>query len=151
MKKTLEMRIGEYNTHFYFLENPEDFNFNLSPVRMIYRNEALRTGNRDLYAGYLSEYYPNEMAAELQDFDKKIGTLVKMDETQVKEYMDENGYNLLQGDLHMSEQDCIFFGVRVDKDNIDLETVNNIDDYINPIARIEDVFLNKEWTWIIKG
>jgi len=151
MKKTLEMRIGEYNTHFYFLENPEDFNFNLSPVRMIYRNEALRTGNRDLYAGYLSEYYPNEMAAELQDFDEKIGTLVKMDENQVKEYMDENSYNLLQGDLHMSEQDCIFFGVSVDKDNIDLETVNNIDDYINPVARIEDVFLNKEWTWIIKG
>jgi hypothetical protein len=38
---TLEQRIEELNRQFGFRENPEDFNFELNPERIAYKNEAL--------------------------------------------------------------------------------------------------------------
>ncbi|MCA5006832.1 hypothetical protein [Sphingobacterium bovistauri] len=149
--KTLESRLVEYNKHFGFKENPEEFNFNICPIRRLYKNEALRTGNRDLYARYLAENYPIEMGLELSDFDRKAQNIVKMNKNQVQAYMAEKGYNLLKGDLHFIEQDGIFHGVIVDYENLIWDTARNFEDLINPVVHVGDTFNNKEWIWIIKN
>src|SRR5690606_26884966 len=117
---------------------------------IFYKNEAFRSKNRDLYASYLADNYPNEMQSELEDFENKVSKIVKMDKDQVQAYMDEKGFNLLQGDLHFSEQDSIYYGKRVPEDDIDWMTEGNIEDLVNPIGHLGDAFSNKEWIWIIK-
>ncbi|MCA5006301.1 hypothetical protein [Sphingobacterium bovistauri] len=149
--KTLESRLEEYNKHFGFKENPEEFNFNISPERMLYKNEALRTCNRDLYVSYLAENYPIEMGLELADFDRKVGKIVKMNKDQVQVYMADKGYNLLKGDLHFTEQDGIYYGVKVDNENVKWDTERNFEDLVNPVGHVGDTFNNKDWIWIIKN
>lgn len=90
------------------------------------------------------------MELELSDFDAKVRRIVKMDKDQVQAYMNEKGFNLLKGDLHLTEQDSIFYGLKVQDENVQWETEDNMDDLVNPTGHVGDAFLNKQWIWIVK-
>lgn len=148
---SLEQKLNNYNNHFNFVENPEDFNFELSPERVVYKNEALRTKNRDLYASYLADKYPNQMERELADYDQKVNSVVQMSKDEVQAYMDEKGYNLLKADLSYSDQDSIFEFKKVSEDNLSWELENNNTDLLHANAQVGDAFFDeKPWIYVIK-
>ncbi|MGO1868648.1 MAG: hypothetical protein ACTIJ2_12075 [Sphingobacteriaceae bacterium] len=137
---TLEDRLEKLNRSFGFKENPEDFNFSISPERVVYRNEALRTGNRDLYAGYLADRYPEEMTREMEQYDITAGRLVKLGKEEAIEYFDDNKINLLRSDLHFEDDDAIFSMIIVPQEDISYFLEGHLTDMINGYLTPEESF-----------
>ena len=100
---TLEQRIEELNRQFGFREHPEDFNLELNPERIAYKNEALRTKNRDLYASYLADNYPREMDRELADFDQKANNLIQVSKDEAEQLFADNKINIQKSDISFKE------------------------------------------------
>lgn len=144
---SLENRIKKY---FKILNEPLVFDFTYNPERIFYKNEALITRDRDLYATYLAEHYPDEMANELADFDSKVDNLVKMDKDQVQAYLDEKGFNGLKGDLNISDPDTIYYGLKENEEYLDRILEENMIDLLHPYARLKDAFFKKAKIWMIK-
>ena len=147
---TLQDKISYYNRQFGFIENPEDFNFELSPEPLIYKNEALRSNNRDLYAEFLSSKYPKELEKELAYFDEKVSKLVQIDKEKLMHYMKEKGYNLLKSDLKINDQDTIFQGRKVSEENLQWELEGNTSDLLKVNVTLEEAFENKQWIYFLK-
>lgn len=138
----LEERLDFLDKHFGFRENPEQFSFKLDPRRVAYRNEALRTGNRDLYVGYLADKYPNEMEAELEDYDKV--KLERVDVANAGSIFRQNKINLLEADLDFSDPDAIFTMMVVDEDQISWLTEENNTDLIGAQVEPREVLDNRD-------
>ncbi|UIR57096.1 hypothetical protein LZQ00_04605 [Sphingobacterium sp. SRCM116780] len=147
---TLEERINHYNKSFGFLENPEDFDFNLSPERIIYKNEALRTGNRDLYASYLGSKYPMERPKELADFDNQVGRVAQVDKNEVSKLFEQTGANLLKSDIDFRDQDAVFHTLKVPAEDVSWHLENNEEDLIQVTVTLEQAFQSKTTIYLIK-
>lgn len=104
----LQDKLEDYNTIYRFQENPQHFSFSFSPERVIIRNEALRTGNKELYETFLRDRYPEHADVELELFDKSLlnTKLVTIDEAQ--DFIERHGVTVLLADLAFTDKDTIF-------------------------------------------
>lgn len=146
---TLEERIDNLDRQFGFIANPEDFDFNLSPGRIAYRNEALRTKNRDLYTAYLADHFPNEMAAELKRFDEILPKLRRVTKGEAEDIFRERGINLLQADFSAKDEDSIFKMLKVADEDLNWHLEGSDTDLLNNKARPSTVLNNLEHLWLL--
>jgi len=145
----LEERLQKLDSQFGFVNNPEGFNFELSPERIAYRNEALRTHNRDLYANYLAEHYANEMAKELRKFDEILIHIVSMEKEQLLDYVERHGINLLKSDIDYKDPDAIFKPMKVAEEDIEWHVQGNENDLFRATVTVEQALEGKSMIYII--
>lgn len=132
-KNNMEARIILYNQHYGFLENPTNFSFDRHPHRLIIKNYALRNKDRKIYENYLNDFFPNEAAQELANFDSEITHVVALSNKDVSIWLLENHVKLLQSDINETDKDAIF-------------KVLHIADGENP-----DAYLEEEGGFILKN
>lgn len=145
---TLEQRVEDLNRKFGFRENPEDFNFELNPERIAYKNEALRKKDRNLYAGYLADNYPKQMEKELQDFDTRANKIRYISKDEAEQLFEQNKINLLKSDLHFRDADAIFQLKKVDPSDLNWHLEAHETDLLNGNSRPYEAVDGKEGIWI---
>lgn len=147
---TLEQRIDELNRQFGFKENPEDFNFELNPERIAYKNEALRTKNRDLYNEYLADNYPREMEREMRDFDNKANTLVQVSKEEAEQLFADNKINMLKSDISYKDPDAIFQMKKINEEDLNWHLEGHESDLLNGNSRPYEALEGKSEIWLLK-
>ncbi|WP_312697595.1 hypothetical protein [Sphingobacterium mizutaii] len=147
---TLEQRIEELNRHFGFREHPEDFNFELNPERIAYKNEALRTKNRALYASSLADNYPREMDRELADFDSKANSLIQVSKDEAEQLLADNKINMLKSDISYKDPDAIFQMKKVNEEDLNWHLEGHETDLLNGNSRPFEALEGKSNIWLLK-
>ncbi len=147
---TLEQRIEELNKQFGFREHPEDFNFELNPERIAYKNEALRTKNRDLYASYLADNYPREMDRELADFDTKANKLIQISKDEAEQLFQENKINMLKSDISFKDPEAIFQMKKVNDEDLEWHLEGHETDLLNGNSKPYEALEGKSNIWLLQ-
>lgn len=148
---TIEQRIEQLNKKFGFKENPEDFNFELNPERIAYRNEALRTGNRDLYSSYLADHYPNQLAHEMTSFDERANKLIQINKDDAKQLFLDKKINLLTSDFSYRDQDAIFQMKSVNDEDLNWHLEGHETDVLNVNSTPQEALEGKSSIWLIQS
>src|SRR5690606_31300301 len=146
---TLEQRIEELNRHFGFREHPEDFNCELNPERIAYKNEALRTKNRDLYASYLADNYPREIDRELADIDSKANSLIQVSKDEAEQLFADNKINMLKSDISYKDPDAIFQMKKVNEEDLNWPPEGRETDLLNRNSRPFEALEGKSNIWLL--
>ena len=139
---TLNERLTRFNEHFNYKEQPELYEFEISPEKIAYRNEALRTGDRELYFKYLSEKYEDKIKKEMESFDLSAKNLVKIDKKAAENIFDEYQINLLKSDISFLDDDAIYSMYKVNPETIDILLESYRDDVIDGFVPPREVFHN---------
>jgi hypothetical protein len=131
-------RITLYDEYYGFLENPNKFNFDINPHRLIIKNYALRTGDKILYEFYLKEVFPDRAIEELHSFDKDINSIQKMGREELALWLIDNKVKVLQSDINTTDKDAIFRIVPVsDTENPDTYLLQQEGLILNNVAPSE--------------
>lgn len=139
---TLTERLNIFENHFKFKEQPELYEFEISPEKIAYRNEALRNGDRDLYLNFLTERYADKLEKEMESFDNVAKNLVKIDRDSARNLFKSYEVNLLKSDISFLEEDAIFSMYKVNPESIEVLIDGYREDLIDVFAPINDVFNN---------
>jgi len=148
---TIEQRIEQLNKQFGFKENPEDFNFELNPERIAYRNEALRKYNRELYSQYLADHYPNQLESEMNNFDQSLNSLTEISKEDAKQLFLEKNINLLKSDFSYRDSDAIFKMMTVADEDLGWHLEGNQNDILNVSSTPDQALEGKTSIWLIKS
>ncbi len=148
---TIEERIEQLNKQFGFKENPEDFNFELNPERVAYKNEALRNRDRDLYSTYLAEHYPNQLEHEMANFDGMLSDLVQISKDDAKQLFLNNKVNLLKSDFSFRDPDAIFEMKNVNNEDLNWHLDGHQTDILNVNSTPEEALEGKTNIWLIQS
>ncbi|MGO1245147.1 MAG: hypothetical protein ACTJHT_08425 [Sphingobacterium sp.] len=147
---TLEQRLAQLDKQFEFKENPEDFNFELNPERLAYKNEALRTGDRDLYVSYLAERYPNQLGHEMTHFDSIASSLIQISKEDAEQLFLEKKTNLLKSDLSYKDPDAIFQMKNVANEDLNWHLDGHETDILNVNSTPNEALDGKESIWLVR-
>lgn len=139
---TLKERLTRFNEHFNYKEQPELYEFEISPEKIAYRNEALRTGDRELYFKYLSEKYEDKIKKEMESFDLSAKNLVKINKESAENLFDEYQINLLKSDISFLDDDAIYSMYKVNPETIDILLEGYRDDLIDVFVPPRELFYN---------
>ena len=139
---TLDERLDKFNEHFHFKEQPELYDFDISPEKTAYRNEALRTGDRDLYLNYLTNKYSDKLDKEMESFDLSAKNLVKIERDSANELFKRYQVNILKSDISFLDDDAIYSMYIVDPEKMDYLLEGYREDLIDVFAPIDEVFPN---------
>lgn len=140
-------RLWGYNTVYGFYENPQKFNFEFNAERLIVRNLALRSGDRQLYQDFLLDNFPFQAKAELQKFDRVVDNLLKLDSFEAARFFAEKEVNMVCSDLDYREETAIFRALSVEETEVE-----TFKDVVDP-ALIEnhvlpEQVLDRQFLWI---
>lgn len=145
-----KQRLEKYNERYGFEVNRNDFSYNNSPEQIVYRNEALRTGNRKLYEDYLEERYPLNKEIELKAFDNILPKIMKLDRAAFLSWSVDKGITLVESDISIFEEDAILMGIRLeDEEKEKYEIAESWDELIHNIHIPTDLAKEREYFWII--
>lgn len=112
-KLDMEARLIAYNEHYGFLENPQEFNFDFNPHRLIVKNYALRTGDKAAYNKYLDTFFPDLSDIELKNFDVEVKCIRHYDNKDVLEWLVSNEIKVVESDISSDDPDAIFKMIHV--------------------------------------
>ncbi len=139
---TLDERLDKFNEYFQYKKQPELYDFDLSPEKIAYRNEALRTGDRDLYLNYLTNKYSDKLDKEMESFDLSAKNLVKIERESANELFKRYQVNILKSDISFLDDDAIYSMYIVDPEKMDYLLEGYREDLIDVFAPIDEVFPN---------
>lgn len=86
----------------------DDLDLPVGLERALCRNEAWRTGNRQLYHNFLLQCGSENVREELESFDQTAANLILMEQRHIQYIMRNCRINMLQADIWMDDEDCIF-------------------------------------------
>ncbi|WDF70503.1 hypothetical protein PQ465_09045 [Sphingobacterium oryzagri] len=112
-------RLWGYNTVYGFYENPQRFNFEFNAERLIVRNLALRTADRQLYQDFLLDNFPFQAEAELLKFDRVMDNLLKLDSFTAARFFADKAVNMVCSDLDYREETAIFKALSVEESEVE--------------------------------
>ena len=105
----IDLRMDKYDFHYQFRKEPLAFNWSFHPERIVIRNEALRTNNRELYERYVKAVFPTYFEQEMKAFDRTLTGLKQVSGQQARLYFETHTHNMVQSDIYWEEEDAIFF------------------------------------------
>jgi len=139
---TLEERLKYFDNHFHYNQRPELFAFDISPERIAYRNEALRRGDREIYAKYLAEKYAKQLEKEMESFDLTAKKLVKISKDEASKLFEKYQVNLLKSDISFMDNDAIYSMYKADPESIGFLLESYREELIDGFVPIEEAFIN---------
>lgn len=97
-------RLMEYSQAFSDVKNP-DFEHNYE--RVVYQNEAYRTGDHRIYTKYLQQTYPERIDEETKKFAHYSSQINAMNKEEAMHFVEENQIVLFQSDIYILDEDAI--------------------------------------------
>jgi hypothetical protein len=143
----LHERIAEYNKRYLFLDNPRNFDFSFSPERLIYRNEALRLDDRELYKAYLLVNYPEVFEDEMAEFDNVAKNLLMLNNFEAMRYFKNNDIDLLKSDIFIYDDDSIVTPISTAAVRA-IDNAGQVEELIGNCVRSEFVVNKRNFVWI---
>lgn len=86
--------------------------------KILCRNEALRTNNRQLYQSLLIEQKIETWGEEMDLFDQTAESLVLLEQQHLQQLMTVCQVNMLQSDIWIDDEDCIFKLINVPEQDV---------------------------------
>ncbi|WP_400263261.1 hypothetical protein ACFX5U_09475 [Sphingobacterium sp. SG20118] len=136
-KINMETRIIKYNTQYGFIENPTAFSFNANPHRLIIRNYALRTKERNIYQRYLKDFHPEHEGEEIRNFDHDLIFIKHLDSHDMGLWLVENEVKILQSDIDFRDKDAIFTVKKIRDESVDIHLIDDDDFILNKVSPVE--------------
>lgn len=147
-KLNMDTRIIAYDKHYGFVENPNDFNFEYNPHRLIVKNYALRNNDRKRYEVYLTTFFSELAEIELKNFDAEIKYIRQFDNEELAAWLASNDIQVVESDISCSDPDAIFKMVYVpDAENPATYVIKEEDFILNRILP-GDLIKEPHKTWI---
>ena len=140
-------RLWGFNAIYGFYENPQIFNFEFNPERLIVRNLALRTANRQLYKDYLYDKYPFHLKTELEEFDRVADNLLKLTAADAARFFDEKEVNVVCSDLDYREDSAIYTAMQVEENEL-ASFMQNVDRNLVENYVLPEQLINRTFLWI---
>lgn len=140
-------RLWGFNRAYGFYVNPQKFNFEFNPERLLLRNLALRTSNWSIYKDFLMDKFPFHVKGELQKFGRVAENLLKLNTFEAARFFARQKVNMLRSDLDYREDTAIFKALHVEeeelatfRDSVDKEWVEN---HVLP-----EQLLDRPYVWV---
>jgi hypothetical protein len=130
-KINLETRILNYGEYYEAQASHKSFNFDYHPQRLIFKNYALRTQDKSLYAKFLNTFFPDKEEEELLIYDKELLYLKRFDKDELARWLIDYNVRLMQSDINSTDKDAIFKVIAIPADD-------NADNYLTK----DDLILN---------
>lgn len=147
-KLNMDTRIIAYDKHYGFVENPNDFNFEYNPHRLIVKNYALRNNDRKVYETYLNTFFSELAEIELKNFDKEIKYIRQFDNEELATWLASNDIKIVESDISCLDPDAIFKMVYVpDSESPAIYLLKEEDFILNRILPL-DLIKEPNKTWI---
>ncbi|KGE12851.1 hypothetical protein [Sphingobacterium deserti] len=140
-------RLWGFNAIYGFYENPQIFNFEFNPERLIVRNLALRTANRQLYKDFLYDNYPFHLRAELKKFDRVANNLLKLTAADAARFFESNEVNVVCSDLDYREESAIYTALSVEEGELK-SFMRNVDKNLVENYVLPEQLVNRTFLWI---
>ncbi|MEN5379260.1 hypothetical protein [Sphingobacterium kitahiroshimense] len=147
-KLNMDTRIIAYDKHYGFVENPNDFNFEYNPHRLIVKNYALRKNDRKAYESYLTTFFPELAAIELKNFDTEVNYIRHFDNEELAAWLASNDIQVVESDISFSDPDAIFKMVYVPESESPTSYVVKEEDFILNRILPGDLIKEPNKTWI---
>ncbi|TDS17637.1 hypothetical protein [Sphingobacterium paludis] len=103
-----QTKLQYYNSYFRATYHLGDFDLPFGIDKMLCKNEALRSKNRTLFLDFLREYGAAEVEAEMRSFDHTAENLLVLDQASVQHFLSDSHVHMLQSDIWIDDEDCIF-------------------------------------------
>ncbi|GHE33127.1 hypothetical protein [Sphingobacterium griseoflavum] len=107
-----------YDSYFRVSYNVRDINFPMEIDTLLCKNEALRLKNRVMYHDHLLAIGAANVDVEMQQFDLVSQHLLLLDPRSMQRMVDEFKINILQSDIWIDDEDCIFKLADVPEDQV---------------------------------
>jgi hypothetical protein len=147
-KDKMEARISVYDKYYGFIENPDGFSFEYNPHRLIVKNYALRTNDRDVYKKYLDNFFAHLTEIELKNFDYEVRYITQLDHEALLAWLATNDVKVLESDISFEDPDAIFKIASVSEtENPDLYTLEDEDLILNRILA-RDLIKSPHNIWV---
>lgn len=147
-KINMETRILAYDKHFGFVENPDGFNFEYNPHRLIVKNYSLRTGDRSVYESYLNCFFPHLTELELKTFDDEIKYIRHFHNEELARWLASNDVKVVESDISSTDPDTIFRMIYVHhSEDPDMYVIEDEDFILNRILP-RDLIKSPNKTWV---
>jgi hypothetical protein len=145
-----EKRLASYKEKYGDEKRQSKFSYNQSAEQIIYRNEALRTGQRDLYADYLSTHQDLHETNELNDYDSIAPRVMKLDRPSFLAWATDKGIELVESDIYIFDEDAILKGIRLDDAEMeDFDIESSWDDLVHNLHKPEDLAKERSYFWVL--
>lgn len=107
-----------YDSYYRVSYNVRDFDFPLGIDTLLCKNEALRLKNREMYSDHLIGRGDIDIDAELYQFDRVSENLLLLDPRSMQQLVEACKVNVLQSDIWIDDEDCIFKLTHVAEDQV---------------------------------
>lgn len=145
--KSTEERLAEYNQAFSDIRNP-DFEYNYE--RVIYQNEAYRTGDHRFYTEYLQHTYPQHLDEETKKFTRYSSQIDAMNREAAMHFVEENKILLFQSDIYILDEDAILSAFTAPSHYVDhFDMYESWGNLINCFVLPEILFLEEREVFLI--
>ena len=145
-----EKRLTAYKQKYGNETHQSKFSYNQSSEQIIYRNEALRTGQRDLYVDYLQMHKDLDYEKELKTFDSIVARIMKLDRASFLSWATDKGIELVESDIYIFDEDAILKGIRLDDEeieNYDIEA--SWDELVHNLHKPQVLAKERAYFWVL--
>ncbi|MBD1430550.1 hypothetical protein H8B04_13425 [Sphingobacterium sp. DN04309] len=146
----LEKRLTTYKEKYGEENKLTQFSYNQSAEQIIYRNEALRTGNRKLYADYVTSHPDLDPEKELKTFDSLAPKVLKLDRASFISWAIDKGIELVESDIYIFDEDAILKGIRLEEVEAEsFEVESTWDELIHNVHKPEELAKDRAFFWVL--
>lgn len=146
----LEKRLETYKEKYGDKKRITKFNYNQSAEQIIYRNEALRSSNRKLYADYVNNHPKFDSEKELKVFDSLTQRIIKLDRASFIAWVMEKGIVLVESDIYIFDEDSILKGIRVEDVEGEMYKIEATwDELFHNLHLPEELAKDRAYFWVL--
>ncbi len=118
--------------------------------KLYLRNEAIRTGNWDLYEATVRKEFPDIAVQELQEARDLAGRVKQMTKQELSDWVTKNRVNMITSDLYVLDEGSILYGSVVPPFDLQFIIGDGLEDIILCNVSPSDVLTltNHEVYWV---
>lgn len=144
----LQEKIQQYDKHYQFSSNPQQYNFSFDPQRILIRNHALHCGDHILYLRYLALHYPRHVIDEMCDLEDVTRSLLCLDTKQAQEWFMTNNIAVMQSDIWICDEDAILKIVATQEDDHIWSFTDDNEELMNNLMVPKGILSLRDIFWI---
>lgn len=107
-----------YDSYYRVSYNLRDLNFPSEIDTLLCKNEALRLRDRQMYEDHLVAVGRADVQEEMLEFDLVSQNLLLLDPMSMQQLVEACHVNVLQSDIWIDDEDCIFKMTHVAEDQV---------------------------------
>lgn len=145
-----EKRLAAYRDRYGDEKKQSKFSYNYSAEQIIYRNEALRTNNKNFYEEYIAKQEDIDKERELKNFESILPRILRLDRASFLAWATDKGIQLVESDIYIFDEDAILKGMRleeVDNQTFDVESTWN--ELVHNLHIPEELAKERSHFWVL--